>query len=83
MISSKSGISLEITLNVFKCLKASLVPLKFLYTLRTTPFLFILVGTLYVCEFAMVPGVHILLCPQEEKVHSSSYTFSCAIIKTI
>ena len=42
------------------------------YTLATTPFLFILVGILSVCEFAMVPGVYILLFPQEEQVHSSS-----------
>ena len=45
--------------------------------------IFVLVGALSVCEFAMVPGVYILLCPQEEKVHSSSYTFSCTIIKKI
>ena len=31
----------------------------------------------------MVPGVYILLCPQEEKAHSSYYTFSSTIIKTI
>ena len=31
------------------------------------PFLFILVGVL--CEFAMVPGVYILVSPQEELVH--------------
>ena len=68
-MSSKFAISLKITLNVFKCLKTSLVPLKILYTLTTEPFLFILVGTLSVCEFALVPGVYILLCPQEEKVH--------------
>ena len=30
--------------------------------------IFVLVGALSVCEFAMVPGVYILLCPQEEKV---------------
>ena len=41
-------------------------------TLATAPFLFILVGVLCVCEFAIVPGVYILLCPQEEEVHSSS-----------
>ena len=33
-------------------------------TLAIVPFLFILVGVL--CEFAMVPGVYILLFPQEE-----------------
>ena len=33
-------------------------------TLAIAPFLFILVGV--VCEFAIVPGVYILLSPQEE-----------------
>ena len=66
-IRSKSGISLEITLNVFKCLMVSLVSLKFLYTLATAPFLFTLVGTLCVCEFAMVSGVNIFLCPPGRK----------------
>ena len=42
-------------------------------TLTTAPFLFISVGALFVCEFAMVPVVYILLCPQEEEVHSSSW----------
>ena len=41
-------------------------------TLATVSFLFILASTLSVCETAMVPGVYILLCPQEEEVHSSS-----------
>ena len=41
-------------------------------TLTTAPFLFISVGALSVCESAMVPGVYILLCLQEEKLHSSS-----------
>ena len=36
-------------------------------TLATAPFLFILVGV--ICEFAIVPGVYILLSPQEEEVH--------------
>ena len=35
------------------------------------PFLFILVGIL--CEFAMLPGVYILLTPQEEEVNSSTW----------
>ena len=37
-------------------------------TLTTAPFLFISVGALSVCEFAMVPGVYIFLCPQEKNV---------------
>ena len=50
-------------------------------TLAIAPFLFILVGVLSVCEFAMVPGVYILLCSQEEEVYSSSmYTFSSKTI---
>ena len=50
--------------------------------MTTAPFLSISVGALPVCEFAMVPRVYILLCPQEEEVHSSSwghrYTHSAA-----
>ena len=57
---SKTDVSLEITLNVFKYLTVSLVPLKFLYTLVIATFLFILVGTLSLCEFAMVTGAFIL-----------------------
>ena len=45
----------------------SLVLLKFLYILATAPFLFILVGTLCVRKFSMVPGVYILLCPPGRK----------------
>ena len=51
-------------------------------TLTTAPFLFILVGALYLCEFAMVPGLYTLQCPQEEEVHSffwgHKYTHSTA-----
>ena len=36
-----------------------------IYILWQQHHFFILVGTLCVCEFAMVPGVYILLCPQE------------------
>ena len=32
---------------------------------------------LSVCEFAMVPGVYILVSPQEEEVHSSSWGHRC------
>ena len=42
-------------------------------TLTTAPFLFISVSALSVFEFAMVPGVYILLCPQQEEVHFSSW----------
>ena len=41
-----------------------------IFTFAIEPLLVILVGAL--CEFAMVPGVYILLFPQEEEVHSSS-----------
>ena len=41
-----------------------------IFTLATAPFLFIFVGV--ICEFAMVPGVYILLSPQEEEIHYSS-----------
>ena len=40
-------------------------------TLAIAPFLFFLVSV--ICEFAMVPGVYILLSPQEEEVHYSSW----------
>ena len=46
------------------------------------PVLSVLIGAMFVCEFAM-PGVYILLCPQEEKVHSFPYKFSCTFIKKI
>ena len=36
-------------------------------TLTTAPFLFILVGALSVCEFAMVPGVHYFTVPPGRK----------------
>ena len=36
-------------------------------TLAIAPFLFILVGA--ICELAIVPGVYILLPPQEDEVH--------------
>ena len=39
---------------------------SYIDTLATAPF-FILVGTLCVCEFALVPGVYILLCLPERK----------------
>ena len=40
-----------------------------------TPFSFISVSIL--CEFAMLPDVYILLPPQEEEVHSSSWGNRC------
>ena len=36
-------------------------------TLTTAPFLFISVGALSACEFAMVPGLDILLCPRKKR----------------
>ena len=39
-------------------------------TLARASFLFIFVGVIF--QFAMVPGVYILLFPQEEEVHYSS-----------
>ena len=40
----------------------------YIYILWQQHHFFILVGTLCVCEFAMVPGVYILLCPPGRKV---------------
>ena len=51
--------------------------------LIVAPVLSILIGTLFVYEFATVTGVYILLCPQKEKIHSFPYTFSCRFIKKI
>ena len=61
-----NGILLEITLNGLSVLYIVWL------TLKTAPISSISVGALSVCEFAMVPGVYILMCPQEEEVHSSS-----------
>ena len=82
-IKSKTDISLEITLNVCKCLIVSLVLLEFLFGSSTD---FILVGIL--CEFAMVPLVYILLSIPEKKgslffLRTQMYTFSRAFIKQI
>ena len=43
--------------------------------LAIAPFLFILVGVL--CEFAMVPGVYILLSPHENEVQYTSGGHLC------
>ena len=53
-----------------------------IYILSQQQHFFILVGTLSVCEFVMVPGVYIFVSPRK-KVHSSPYTFSCTIIQNI
>ena len=56
-------------------------------TLAMSPFLFALVGVL--SEFAMVPGVYLLLSPQEEEeeciffLRAQMYTFSSTFIKKI
>ena len=81
-IRSKLGILLEITPNVFKCLIVSLVLLRFLLQQHHHFCLFY-----FICEFAMVPGVYILLSRHEEEVHSfflraKMYTFSSTFIKT-
>ena len=72
---SEIDISLEIILNVLKCLTLSLS--SQILTLAAVPFLFISVSILY--EFAMLPDVYILLSSQEEKAHSSGI----ALIKKI
>ena len=68
-IKTETGILLEITLNIFKCLIISLFPLKFLLWQQHQFYLFQLASCLFV-KFAMVPGVYILLCPQEEEHHN-------------
>ena len=62
---SEIFILLEIILNAFKCLTASLSTQILILTIA--PLLFISVSIL--CEFPMLPDVHILLSPQEEEVH--------------
>ena len=50
-------------------------------TLAGAPLLFILVGVLSLCEFVMVLGEYILLCPQEEPLlpeGTNVYTQSAA-----
>ena len=68
-IRNESGISLEIILNVFKRLTVSLS--TEILILAIAPLSFISVGSL--CKLAMLPDVYILLSPQEEEVHPSSW----------
>ena len=42
-----------------------------IFDMTTEPFLFILVGALSVCEFAMVTGLHILL-PESTDIYTHS-----------
>ena len=65
--------SLEIILNAFKCLTVLLSTQ--ILILAIVPFSFISVSIL--CEFAMLADVYILLSPQEEDVHSSSWRDRC------
>ena len=72
-IRSEIGISLEIILNAFKCLTVSLS----IEILANSAILLISVNVL--CELAMLPDVYflLLLSPQEEEVHSSSWGDRC------
>ena len=72
-IRSEVGILLEIILNFFKCLTASLS--TEILTLAIAPLLLISVSIL--CELAMLPDVYIVLSFQEEEVHSSSWGDRC------
>ena len=74
-------------LDLFKCLTVSTCFTKIL-TVAIEPPLFTSVGVL--CEFAMVPGVYILLSPQEEELNFTlcfqriqMHTFSRIFIKKI
>ena len=62
-IRSETGISLEIILNVFKCLAVSLSTQIFI--LAIAPLSFISVSIF--CEFAMLPDVYILLAAHPSK----------------
>ena len=68
-IRSEIGISLEIILNAFKRLTVLLS--TEILILAMVPVSFISVGSL--CELAMLSDVYILLSPQEEEVHTSSW----------
>ena len=68
-IRGKTGIWLEIILNVFKY---SVTCSTKILTLVIAPFLLISVDAL--CKFTMVPSVNILLFPQEEYVRKKRYT---------
>ena len=57
--------------------------LIYIYILKQQHHFLKLVGTLCACEFAMVQGVCILLFLPGRKGTSSSYTFSCTVIKKI
>ena len=67
-IKSEICISLDIILNAFKFLTASLSTQ--ILTLAIEPLLLISVSILY--EFALLSDVYILLSTQGEEVHSSS-----------
>ena len=72
-IRSEIGIWLEIILNAYKCLTISLS--TEILILAMVPLSFTLVDIN--CELAMLPDMYILLSPQEEEVHSSSWGDRC------
>ena len=78
-IRSEIGILLEIILNAFKCLTVSLS--TEILILAIAPLSFISVSIL--CELAKLPDVYILLSPQEEEVHPSSWGTDAHIWKHI
>ena len=72
------GILLEIILKVIKRSTVSLSTENLI--LAIAPLSFISVAIL--CEFAILPDVYILLSPQEEEAHSSSWGDRCTHLET-
>ena len=73
MQRSEIAISLEMILNAFKRFTVSLS--TEILILAIAPLSFISVGIH--CELAMLPKVYILLSPQKEEVHSSTWVDRC------
>ena len=65
-----SSVLLEIIINTFDCMLTLSLSTQ-IFILAIVPLLFISVSILF--EFAMLPDLNILLSPQEEEVHSSSW----------
>ena len=72
-VRNETGISLEIILNVSKCLTVSLF--TEILILDIAPLPFVSVGIL--SEFDMLPDVYILLSPREDGVYSFSWGDRC------
>ena len=77
-IRNEVGISLEIILNDFKCLTVSLSTEILILAIV----LLSVISVSILCELAMLPDVYIVLSPQEEEMHSSSWGDRCTHLET-